>query len=93
MAAHPVRQAAGPVQIEGLTGPVIGLLGLALTVPDHTKLCRRAESAGRAVSSSQGKIAASPQAGVTYGGQSVTRQRTQDAAEAGGVCWSGMGGK
>jgi len=29
-------------QTEGLIGSVIGLLGLALSVPDHTTLCRRA---------------------------------------------------
>jgi hypothetical protein len=29
-------------QTEGLIGSVIGLLGLALAVPDHTTLCRRA---------------------------------------------------
>jgi len=31
-------------QTEGLIGSVIGLLGLALSVPDHTTLCRRAET-------------------------------------------------
>jgi len=31
-------------QTEGLIGSVIGLLGLALAVPDHTTLCRRAET-------------------------------------------------
>src|SRR3982750_95348 len=31
-------------QTEGLIGSVIGLLGLALAVPDHTPLCRRAET-------------------------------------------------
>src|SRR3954449_4093693 len=31
-------------QPEGLIGSVIGLLGLALAVPDHTTLCRRAET-------------------------------------------------
>src|SRR3954471_20876178 len=29
---------------EGLNGPVIGLLGLDLAGPDHTTLCRRAET-------------------------------------------------
>src|SRR4051795_5890220 len=31
-------------QTEGLIGSVIGLLGLDLAVPDHTTLCRRAET-------------------------------------------------
>jgi len=31
-------------QTEGLIGSVIGLLGLGLAVPDHTTLCRRAET-------------------------------------------------
>src|SRR3954447_7148720 len=31
-------------QTEGLIGSVIGLLGLDLAVPDHTALCRRAET-------------------------------------------------
>ncbi len=31
-------------QTEGLIGSVIGLLGLTLAVPDHTALCRRAET-------------------------------------------------
>src|SRR4051812_39871803 len=31
-------------QTEGLIGSVIGLLGLTLRVPDHTTLCRRAET-------------------------------------------------
>ncbi len=31
-------------QTEGLIGSVIGLLGLTLAVPDHTTLCRRAET-------------------------------------------------
>src|SRR3954451_17291358 len=31
-------------QTEGLIGSVIGLLGLDLAVPDHTPLCRRAET-------------------------------------------------
>src|SRR5215210_5103182 len=31
-------------QTEGLIGSVIGLLGLHLAVPDHTTLCRRAET-------------------------------------------------
>ena len=31
-------------QTEGLIGSVIGLLGLALRVPDHSTLCRRAET-------------------------------------------------
>src|SRR3954471_5293398 len=31
-------------QTEGVIGSVIGLLGLALAVPDHTPLCRRAET-------------------------------------------------
>jgi len=31
-------------QTEGLIGSIIGLLGLALAVPDHTTLCRRAET-------------------------------------------------
>jgi len=31
-------------QTEGLIGSVIGLLGLPLSVPDHTTLCRRAET-------------------------------------------------
>ena len=31
-------------QAEGLIGSVIGLLGLTLAVPDHTTLCRRAET-------------------------------------------------
>jgi len=31
-------------QTEGLIGPVIGLLGLELAVPDHSTLCRRAET-------------------------------------------------
>ena len=31
-------------QTEGLIGSVIGLLGLALAVPDHSTLCRRAET-------------------------------------------------
>jgi hypothetical protein len=31
-------------QTEGLTGSLIGLLGLALSVPDHTTLSRRAET-------------------------------------------------
>ncbi|HEY0206473.1 MAG TPA: IS5 family transposase, partial [Acetobacteraceae bacterium] len=33
-------------QTEGLIGSVIGLLGLDLAVPDHTTLCRRAETLG-----------------------------------------------
>src|SRR4051812_33074228 len=35
-------------QTEGLIGSVIGLLGLDLAVPDHTTLCRRAETLGGA---------------------------------------------
>jgi len=31
-------------QTEGLVGSIIGLLGLDLAVPDHTTLCRRAET-------------------------------------------------
>ena len=31
-------------QTEGLIGSVIGLLGLTLAVPDHSTLCRRAET-------------------------------------------------
>ena len=31
-------------QTEGLIGSVIGLLGLDLAIPDHTTLCRRAET-------------------------------------------------
>ena len=31
-------------QTEGLIGSVIGLLGLDLAVPDHSTLCRRAET-------------------------------------------------
>src|SRR5215216_3525270 len=31
-------------QTEGLIGSIIGLLGLDLAVPDHTTLCRRAET-------------------------------------------------
>ena len=31
-------------QTEGLIGSVIGLLGLTLATPDHTTLCRRAET-------------------------------------------------
>lgn len=31
-------------QTEGLIGSIIHLLGLALAVPDHTTLCRRAET-------------------------------------------------
>ena len=31
-------------QTEGLIGSVIGLLGLELAVPDHSTLCRRAET-------------------------------------------------
>ena len=31
-------------QMEGLIGSVIGLLGLALAVPDHSTLCRRAKT-------------------------------------------------
>jgi len=31
-------------QTEGLIGSIIGLLGLTLAVPDHTTLCRRAET-------------------------------------------------
>ena len=31
-------------QTEGLIGSIIGLLGLTLRVPDHTTLCRRAET-------------------------------------------------
>jgi hypothetical protein len=31
-------------QTEGLIGSIIGLLGLSLRVPDHTTLCRRAET-------------------------------------------------
>ena len=31
-------------QTEGLIGSVLGLLGLDLAVPDHTTLCRRAET-------------------------------------------------
>jgi len=31
-------------QTEGLIGSVVGLLGLALAVPDHSTLCRRAET-------------------------------------------------
>src|SRR5215208_818935 len=33
-------------QTEGLIGSVIGLLGLDLAVPDHSTLCRRAETLG-----------------------------------------------
>ena len=31
-------------QTEGLIGSLIGLLGLELAVPDHSTLCRRAET-------------------------------------------------
>src|SRR4029434_10634236 len=31
-------------QTEGLIGSIIHLLGLALAIPDHTTLCRRAET-------------------------------------------------
>jgi hypothetical protein len=33
-------------QTEGLIGSVIALLGLALTVPDHSAMCRRSRTLG-----------------------------------------------
>src|SRR3954447_13822217 len=40
-------------QTEGLIGSVIGLLGLDLAVPDHSTLCRRAETLGAAAEAAQ----------------------------------------
>src|SRR3954471_17024296 len=62
-------------QTEGLIGSIMGLLGLALSVPDHTALSRRAETLGGAAAAVGQRCRARAPAGGQHGPEALRRWR------------------